>query len=87
MCDKLPYCNPRLDSCLTTIISKINKLTSLKTIASCCGHGKYAMSIVVKDKDGEFFELISKTRLVKRKRNYYKKDDFGFYYIPELRPQ
>ena len=84
MCDKLPYCNPRIDKCLIPIINHLNK-SNLKTLASCCGHGKYNSTIVVKDKLGNISELYSGVLLLPKKRNrYYKKDNMGFYYIPEV---
>jgi len=83
MCDKLPYCNPRIDKCLIPIINHLNN-SNIKTLASCCGHGKYDTTIVVKDKKGNIFEFYSGVSLGSRKRNrYYKKDKDGFYYIPE----
>ena len=83
-CDKLPYCNPRFDKCMIQVITDLNK-SDLKTLASCCGHGKYKSTIVVKDKSGKIFEFYSNKLLGIRKRNrYYKKDKDGFYYIPEL---
>ena len=85
MCDKLPYCNPRIDKCLISIINNLNKSTELKTLVSCCGHGKYNSTIVVKDKIGNIFEYYSNKSLTPKKRNrYYKKDNKGFYFIPEL---
>lgn len=87
MCDKLPYCNPRIDKCLILIINRLNESKKLKTLASCCGHGRYNTTIVVKDKDGKIFEYYSKELLGARKRNrYYKKDKHGFYYIPQINP-
>jgi len=84
MCDKLPYCNPRFDKCLISIINQLNKSSELKTLASCCGHMKYDSTIVVKDREGNIFEYYSSKLLGPRKRNrYYKKDNDGFYYIPE----
>ena len=85
MCDKLPYCNPRIDKCLISIIDNLNRSTKLKTLASCCGHGIYNSTIVVKDKKGNIFEYYSNKPLNPKKRNrYYKKDNKGFYFIPEL---
>lgn len=85
MCDKLPYCNPRIDKCLVYIIKDLNKSPRLKSLASCCGHGKYNSTIVVKDKKGNIFEYYSNYLLGPRKRNrYYKKDKEGFYFIPEV---
>ena len=85
MCNKLPYCNPRIDTCLISIINDLNKSKELRTLASCCGHGQYNPTIVVKDKVGNIFEFYSNKSLTYRKRNrYYKKDENGFYFIPEL---
>jgi len=85
MCDKLPYCNPRIDECMEDIIEEINESPFFKTLASCCGHGKYPRTIVVKNKFGYIFEFFSNIYLGPRKRNrYYKKDPEGYYYIPEV---
>ena len=78
MCDKLPYCNPRIDKCLIPTISRLNNSTNLMPLASCCGHGKYNSTIVVKDRKGNIFEFYSRISLGSRKRNrYYKKDKKG----------
>lgn len=69
----------RVDPCLANLISFINKRTTLETLASCCGHGKYSMSIVVGDEDGIVFELLSQ-KIIKRKIKYYVKDSKGFFY-------
>ncbi len=85
MCDKLPYCNPRIDNCLVPIINNLNKSTEIKTLASCCGHGEYNSTIVVKERIGKIFEYYSGKLLVPKKKNrYYKKDKKGFYFIPEV---
>ncbi|MDH3324495.1 MAG: hypothetical protein OEL89_02560 [Candidatus Peregrinibacteria bacterium] len=85
MCDKLPYCNPRIDKCLKEIIQLINKSLHFRTIASCCGHGKYPTTIIIKAKNGVIFEFFTCILLRKRKKNrYYKKDLEGYYYIPEV---
>ena len=84
MCNKLSYCNPRFDKCLVPIINLLNN-SNLKTLASCCGHGKYITTIVVKVKLGNIFELYSGISLLPKKRNrYYKRDNSGFYYIPYI---
>ena len=53
-----------------------------KIVACCCGHKKYPMTIVAKDGNGMVLELCSGIYL-KRKRNFYKRDKQGYYYIPE----
>ena len=73
----------RLDSCLRYIVDTLNNSDfPIKTLASCCGHGKYPMSIVVKDV-WRTWELFSGVEL-KRKKRFYVKDSEGFYYIPEV---
>ena len=89
MCDKLylkqRYCNPRKDVCLVKFIERINKYSPFRTLASCCGHGVYHPTMVIKDKDGNLFELFSRKKIEIKKRNrYYKSDDAGYYYIPEV---
>ena len=85
MCVKLPYNNPRIDNCLKKFIKRINKFSEFKTLASCCGHDIYNATIVMKDKKGDIFELFSRKKLEVKKRNrYYKKDNDGNYYIPEI---
>jgi len=84
MCNKLPYCNPRIDDCLKEEIKFINQ-NGLKTLSSCCGHHIYPKTIVVQDSNDMIFEFFSGIILNKKKRNrYYKKDTEGYYYIPEI---
>jgi len=85
MCTKLLYCNPRIDTCLIKLIKEINNKGIYKTLSSCCGHNKYPKTIIVKEKlSGNISEYFSKISLQIKKRNrYYKKDNEGFYYIPE----
>ena len=62
-----------------------------KIVACCCGHKKYNMSIVVKADvyvrnkyvRSYFQEFITGIE-IERKRNFYKKDKQGYYYIPEV---
>jgi hypothetical protein len=87
MCEKKylkqGYCNPRIDDCLKEAIELLN-YQGYKTLASCCGHNKYPTTIVVKH-NNKIYEIDSGIELGKRKRNrYYKKDNEGYYYIPEV---
>lgn len=72
---------PRVDNCLKNILLTLNAL-DLATVASCCGHGRYGMSIVVKNGDDECIELFTHITLP-RKTKFYRKDSEGYYYIPE----
>lgn len=53
-----------------------------KPIASCCGHGKYPMTIVEHHCNGAF-EILSRN-YIPRTRKIYKRDLEGYYYIPEV---
>lgn len=66
-------------------IESINKAGYFKTIASCCGHGKYNSTIVVKDRDNNIYEYFSRQRIVKQKRHrYYMRDKQGIYFLKHL---
>jgi len=78
-------CNPRIDKCLQKTIDRINKYSPFKTLASCCGHGVYNPTIIIKAKDRKIYEFFTKKPIEIKKRNrYYKKDKKGYYYIPEI---
>lgn len=54
----------------------------LKTLACCCGHGVYSKTIVIK-RGKKIIEFFTDT-VIPRKRNFYKRDKEGLYYIPEV---
>jgi hypothetical protein len=56
-------------------------MNGIETLACCCGHGRYPMSIVIR-RYGVIEELIS-GKHIPRAKKFYKKDDEGYYYIPE----
>ena len=55
----------------------------IKTVACCCGHGRYPMTIFIKNYYGLYEDLFS-GKMVGRKKKIYKKDGKGFYYCPEV---
>lgn len=80
----------RINACLRAVLLRLNEIGH-KTLASCCGHGIYPPTIIIADweiinskKVGaepyEYFTQIT----VPRMRRFYKKDQKGFYYIPEV---
>lgn len=75
----------KIDKCMDNIITFINHYCDdWKTLACCCGHGVYPMSIVVECKStGKKMEIFSYEEL-ENIRKFYKKDNEGFYYIPEV---
>ncbi|NQV00323.1 MAG: hypothetical protein HQ538_06315 [Parcubacteria group bacterium] len=87
MCKKkqFKYCPSEIDECMKHIIGFLNFYISKdwEIRACCCGHKKYPMTIVALNKyNREVWELIS-DKIIPRKRNFYKKDKQGYYYIPE----
>ena len=72
----------RIDACLANIIRELNT-RGLTTLACCCGHGRYPMTIVVELKSGRY-DLISSINLSLRKKRFYHKDEDGYYFITEV---
>jgi len=69
---------------MRNLINFINEHSNtIKTVACCCGHGKYPMTIIVKHNSGDVFDLLSECD-IPRTRNFYKRDKEGYYYIPEV---
>jgi len=78
------YSYIRVDPCLKNIILLLNERDSCKeTLASCCGHGRYPMTIVVRDA-WKIFEVFSGIKFSYKKKYFYKKDKDGYFYIPEV---
>ena len=75
----------KVDKCLANIIAIIN-VAGYKTVACCCGHGKYPMTIILKNRLGHTWDLVS-NKNIPRKKRFYKKDEEGYYYIPETLEQ
>jgi len=84
MCKKkqFKYCPSEIDECMKNLVKALNR-EGLKTYASCCGHERYPMTIIMKDEIGMAYDFISGRVLVGRKKKFYKKDKEGYYYIPE----
>jgi len=78
----LHNCGGRIDPCMKEFINSLGIL-GIETLACCCGHGKYKMSVVVTDCINQPFDLIS-GKEIPRKKRFYKKDKQGYYYIPEV---
>ena len=76
-----------IDSCIARDVRHINRRfkDSLITIGSCCGHGKYPPTIVVRGLNtGKHIEFYT-GREIPRKRNLYYKDDEGIFHLPEVK--
>jgi hypothetical protein len=83
MCEWNKWGDTRIDPCMKYLIRNLNlSFNDLRTVACCCGHGKYPMTILVKDRFGNVYDLVS-CEIINRKRRFYKRDSEGYYYIPE----
>lgn len=84
MCDKkqFDYCPSTIDPCMRGLIKYLQSI-KVKTLGCCCGHGRYPMTIIVEGRKGKIIEAIS-GKEVFRSRRFYKKDDQGYYFIPEV---
>ena len=79
----------RIDPCMREIIRCLQE-QGVKTLACCCGHGKYPMTIVIDAGAGtgkvipqEIFSGI----YLPRKKRFYIKNSGGHYVIPEVPPE
>lgn len=75
----------RIDFCLKPLLKWLTS-NDYTVVASCCGHEKYPMTIVVKymyNGIPKYFELLSNIELLRTKK-FYKRDWEGVYYIPEI---
>lgn len=96
MCEWSKHGDTRIDPCMREFVKWLgNKHT---TILSCCGHGKYPMSVIVKEYETVgikrfiiFKEIFSGIVLRVKEdplkpdpKKFYKRDKEGYYYIPEV---
>lgn len=88
MCKKTNYksSNVRIDKCIRLLIKFVQRC-GYDTVASCCGHCKYPLTIVCKRYGGYrglvTYELFTNV-IIPRKRRFYKRDKKGYFYIPEV---
>lgn len=78
--------NPRkIDKCMKILIENLNEYfgDDLDILACCCGHGKYPMSLVVREYPSERIYDFCSDIDIPRKKRFYVKDKKGYYYIPE----
>ena len=82
MCKWNKYGDTRIDPCMKEILEHIHG----NVVACCCGHGKYPMTIVKMmglETSPYFLEIVS-GKIIPRTRRFYKKNEQGVYYIPEV---
>ena len=72
----------RVDPCIRHLIHSLNA-HGYNTVGCCCGHKRYPLTIICKTKSGRFYDLVSGVD-IPRTRNFYKMDEDGYFYIPEI---
>ena len=70
----------RLDSCVAPTVMNYNK-HGLRTVASCCGHGVYDWSIIIRSDDGTFYDALTAQQFPKGRKHFYTMDSKGFYHL------
>ena len=70
-----------VDYCLVKTLEVLEN-RGLITVSSCCGHGIYPKTILIKLKNGTVYDYFTNI-IIPRKARFYKKDKKGFYFIPE----
>lgn len=74
--------NPKIDKCMVNEIEALFYNPYFKIVACCCGHSVYERTIIVQNKN-LIWDLVSGQH-IPRKRNFYKRDRQGLYFIPEV---
>lgn len=85
MCQFDPKNDSRwIDPCMVNLIGFL-KERGIETVACCCGHGIYPMTILVRTGEpGVTREICHNITFHGRKKRFYRKDEDGVYYIPEV---
>jgi len=81
----------RVDACIAGLIRSLNDY-GIETLGSCCGHGKYPLTIVYRFNkpghtymNGNLYDFCSGWGIIGRKKRFYVKDKEGYYFIPEVK--
>jgi hypothetical protein len=91
MCELKRYrtSNTHIDKCMKPLIDFLQDTlqnVSSKSVACCCGHNKYPMTVVIKFMNyagWSYYELFTGIE-IPRSRRFYVRDKQGYYYIPEI---
>ena len=82
---KLKSGDTRIDPCMKNLIYTLNEIPRFKTLACCCGHKKYAMTVMVYNKKLDLaYEFFSGLVIPREKKFYKRNKKTGIYYIPEV---
>jgi hypothetical protein len=82
MCNWTKSGNTRVDPCMREVVNNLRS-TGAKPQGSCCGHGKYKRTIIMRTTDHRNVDYYSGIE-VPRKKRFYVRDKEGIFYIPEI---
>ena len=77
--DKKVRCDPCIRHLLETMYRH-----GIRTVASCCGHGRYPVTIIAYSKLNDHYWEVCSGKQIRRTRNFYKMDKNGYYFVPEV---
>lgn len=86
MCNWVKSGNQRIDPCFREGIAALNNLgksLGIKTLACCCGHGRYCPTIIIEKPDGTICDFMSDI-IIPRKKRFYRRDKDGYFFVPEV---
>ena len=91
MCEKLKYCAREIDPCILDEIKDLNE-KGMETVSSCCGHGRFPKTIIIKDGEKGYLEFYSGEEIFPEKKRYLnfyksvwiKKERKRYYYLTEI---
>lgn len=85
MCEITTIKKPELD-CIAEEVFKLDSIKKFNTILSCCGHGVYPKTIMIKNiRSCWYFEYYSGVSMMTNlDKPYYQKDILGFWYNEEV---
>jgi hypothetical protein len=82
MCTWAKYGYQRIDPCMREVVNNLKK-AGANPLASCCGHGQFPKTIVVRTTTGKNIEYYSGVEIPRKKRFYFR-DCYGAFFIPEV---
>jgi hypothetical protein len=82
MCTWIKSGETRIDPCIKQVVVNLRS-AGAHPLGSCCGHGKYHKTIVVRTTDHRHIDYYSGVE-VPRKKRFYVRDKEGVFYIPEV---
>lgn len=85
MCEFDPRNNSRcIDSCMVDLVRSPQE-KGIETVTCCCGHDIYPKTIIVRTgRPWVTKEICHNITFRGRKKRFYRKDENGVYYVPEV---